>query len=297
VYSVIRSYAVNASNKLPMLFSFLICAFTVAIVGASSPAIAGQARAAAKHALIDVIRDKNGNPVPAIAGELESRNWSGYVLPKFVTKENYTSAQATWIVPEVIYDGVPSAVGNWVGIGGFCKNANCKSGDKTLIQLGTAQEPLSVTETDYYAWYEMLPKGPVTIPLVVSPGDVITASLSCPGKCKGNASWTLSMTDETTGRSWSTVVKYNSKKLSADWIVEAPGGPGGYAPLADFGITTFSQSMVNAAGADLSTGVAVVMANPNGQSSSVSDPSSTQDGFNACFSFNPDPTLVPCPSP
>jgi len=287
---------VNASNKLSLLLSFVVCALAVAIVGSSSPVIAGQARAGAKHAPVEIIRDESGNPVPALAGELETLNWSGYVLPKFVTNENYTSVQGTWIVPGVIYDGVLSVSSNWVGIGGFCKTARCRSADKTLIQLGTTQEAVSVSDTQYFPWYEMPPKAPVNIPLEVNPDDTITASLSCAGKCKGKASWTLYMMDETTGKSWSTIVKYNSAKLSADWIVEAPTSRGGIVPLADFGITTFSQSMANAASADLlNDGVAVIMQDPNGQSSNVSLPNSTGDGFNACFS--PDSSLATCASP
>ena len=130
--------------------------------------------------------------------------------------------------------------------------------------------------------------------LVVSPGDTIMASLSCAGKCKGTQHWTLSMTNQTTGLSWSKVLKYNSSKLSAEWIEEAPTDRNGIVPLADFGTSTFVQSMVNGASADLSTGDSIVMDDPNGQSSTVSPPDSTMDGFTACFD-QPNCSFVPIP--
>jgi hypothetical protein len=66
-------------------------------------------------------------------------------------------------------------------------------------------------------------------------------------------------------------------------------------PLADFGTETFTQSMANAASANLSTGDSLIMEDPSGQSSNVSAPNLTEDGFNACFS--PDSTLATCDSP
>ena len=81
------------------------------------------------------------------------------------------------------------ASAEWVGIGGFCKNAQCnkqKDVDKTLIQLGTAQEAFGTSDLQYFAWYELLPRAPITTPLAVNPGDVynITASLTCEGNVR-----------------------------------------------------------------------------------------------------------------
>ncbi len=285
----------NTSKRQLILSSILICALAVAVAGSASPVIAGQSKVAAKHALVQIIRDQDGNPVPAIAGAVQTFNWSGYVLPKFVTGVNYTSAQGTWIVPLVIYDGVQSASSNWVGIGGFCANTKCNKGDKTLIQLGTFQESDGVSVANYSAWYEMLPKFAVTIPLTVHHGDVMTASLSCPGKCKSKQKWTLSMTDETTGNSFSKTFTYKSSKLSAEWIEEAPSDNHGIIPLADFDKTSFTESMENGVSADLNNGVQVVMeqsARDGKATSNVSAPDSTMDGFSACFGTNG--MLTPC---
>ncbi len=278
--------------------SFLIGVLAVAIVGSSSPVIAGPARAGAKHAPIEVVRDENGDPLRTIDGRFRSYNWSGYVLPEYQTKKHYIAAQATWTVPTVTYDGYESWSSSWIGIGGFCENKRCTQTDDTLIQLGTEQDAFSASDTQYYAWYEMLPAAEVPTSLAVNPGDVITASLSCAGACTSPQSWTLSMTNVTTSDSWSDVFIYDSPEASVEVIEEAPYS-GGILPLADFGRATFSVTTANSARANFSKGDSIVMEDKQGphtyESSNVSAPVSTKDGFNACFS--PKKTLAKCPKP
>jgi hypothetical protein len=285
---MVRSWVVNSSNKLCLL---LVNAVVVAIFGASSSAFAAPRRIPLKNAPVKLVRDNNGNPVAAFReNQFISMNWSGYVLSKFETGNHYTSASSTWVVPEVTYQGVDAVSANWVGIGGYCKNKKCKP-DKTLIQLGTIQAT-SNSGPQYLAWYEMLPAPIIPIgSLEVHPGDVITASLSCAGKCKNKGKWTLAMKDETTGNSWSLDVSYKSSKLSVDYIEEAPTS-GGIVPLADFGQTFFSASTANGGSANLDDAVSLIMEDPHGQTSNVSAPNATLDGFAACFS--PDSTLAPC---
>jgi FlaG/FlaF family flagellin (archaellin) len=269
-----------------------------ASIQAGAVGIAAQSKAATKHAPVEMLRDENGDPLHVIDRQLVSSNWSGYILPKFLTRKNYTTAQATWTVPEVFFDGIESASASWIGIGGFCKSKKCKQGDvdKSLIQLGTEQDAISDGETNYYAWYEMLPQAEIPTTLVVNPGDRITASLSCAGKCKKKQSWTLSIMNETTGNSWSNVVTYESSKLSVEVIQEAPSDQQGVLPLADFSTVTFSDTTANADGVNFSKGDSLVLEDPDGgASSNVSVPDSTMDGFNACFSA--DSTLAACTSP
>lgn len=265
----------------------MFCA--IALTGSLSPAAAGTAPTTASHRPVEVRRDGKGDPIRTRDLQFQSTNWSGYVLPKFLTGETYTSAQATWIVPQVFFDGIASYSSSWVGIGGFCEDAKCKRGhvDNSLIQLGTEQDSISDTEADYYAWYEVLPgpEKPIDT-LAVNPGDVMTASLSCVAKCKKKSSWTLSMTDETSGETWSQVVKYKSSRLSVDVIEEAPFLDG-ILPLADFDTASFSDIMANSADANLSAAEGVVMFDDGGEeseTSNVSAPSSTMNGFAACFS-------------
>jgi Peptidase A4 family len=285
---------VKVSNKLSITLSVAICAFALAIAGSSS-AFAGPAKTQSKHAPIQLLRDRDGNAVADVTGALESNNWSGYILSKIQTGQAYKAIQATWTVPDVVFQGEDAFSAEWVGIGGFCKKAPCnklKDVDKTLIQLGTAQEAFGTSDLQYFAWYEMLPFAPITTPLAVSPGDVITASLTCNGKCKGNASWTLSFTNVTTRDSFSKTVKYKSPLDSAEWIEEAPASGNHIEPLADFGTATFSDGTVNGNTADLSNAFSIVMLNPNGQTANVSDPNPSGDGFSSCFAEGS--SLVPC---
>ncbi|MGB9380394.1 G1 family glutamic endopeptidase, partial [Candidatus Binatus sp.] len=240
----------------------------------------------------EIIRGPDGTALVTGEATYTSTNWSGYVLPEFVTRQLYFSAQATWIIPTVVFKNKPAVSSNWVGIGGFCESTQCKKVDSTLIQLGTTQQALSKKNIGYFAWYEMLPAASIPTSLVVNPGDVITASLSCGGNCTGFQIWTLSMTDETTSQNWTTDFSYQSSNLSAEWIEEAPSGRHGILPLADYQTTTFDQSMINGAGADLSLADTIVMRNPHGESSNVSALDSTFDGFSACF--GPHKKLKPC---
>jgi hypothetical protein len=293
---------VNASKRLTL---FVICTLILTIGCSTLPAFAGPAKLAVKSAPIVLVRDHNGNPVASVSNQMTSENWSGYVLSKVETGDHYTSASSTWVVPEVTFLGVEAVSLNWVGIGGFCKGKKCRKPDNTLIQLGTLQAAVSDTETDYIAWYELIPGSIIQInQLEVNPGDVITASLSCAGKCKNKQKWTLSLEDVTTSQSWSQLFTYKSSKLSVDYIEEAPTGNKGILPLADYGTTFFSASVANGDSANLDDAIGVVMEDtdgsslpcaeaPNCQTSNVSAPNATLDGFVACFS--PDSTLAePC---
>jgi hypothetical protein len=149
----------NAINKSSIVPSIVVCALALALVASPLSAVAGQSLpdsshasiVAAKHAPIQVIPGPDGNALVTGEGQLTSTNWSGYVLPEFVTHQTYTSGQATWVVPTVVFKKQAALSSNWVGIGGFCKNSQCRSVDRTLIQLGTAYEALSRKQTNYFA--------------------------------------------------------------------------------------------------------------------------------------------------
>jgi hypothetical protein len=138
----------------------------------------------------------------------------------------------------------------------------------------------------------MLPAASIITPLVVNPGDVVTASLSCGGNCTGSQIWTLSIMNQTTAQSWSQDFGYASSTLSAEWIEEAPSGRRGILPLANFGTSTFDQSMTNGVSAELTMAERIVMRDPHGQTSNVSALDSTADGFSACF--GPHRAFKPC---
>jgi len=283
-----------------MVAAFAACVLEIGAASLAARAVepVAESKAAAKHGPVEVLFDASGDPLRTIDSKLTTRNWSGYILPHYLTKKSYTAGQATWTVPTVTYDGVEAASASWIGIGGFCTNKKCTAVDRTLIQLGTEQDAISDGGISYYAWYEILPAEESPTPLEVNPGDVITASLSCEGDCEDNQ-WTLAMTNETTSETWSHTITYESSELSLEVIQEAPSDLSSVLPLADFGTITFSGTTANSVRANLSRGDRVVMEDEQSpdefESSNVSIPDAIHDGFNACF--NAQKKLIKCRKP
>jgi hypothetical protein len=148
-----------------------------------------------------------------------STNWCGYVADG----SNVTDVKGTWTVPGITPGGCGSSYSAaWVGIDG--DNSN------TVEQCGTEQD----SSGQYYAWYEMYPKGSASVG-PVSPGDVITAEV----KAQSGGKFLLTMSRN--GKQiLNTVQKLNqARRTSAEWIMEAPWS-GGVLPLANFGTMSFS---------------------------------------------------------
>jgi hypothetical protein len=163
---------------------------------------------------------------------LTSSDWSGYVVASDLSRPQpqVTRIDASWIVPTVNVSRGNSYSAAWIGVGGQF--------DGTLIQAGTEQDSVNGLRT-YYAWYELLPRGAVTIDsLSVAPGDRITASISLldPNTNK----WSIEIHDVTNGQSFQKNPLYDSSMLSAEWIVERPTVNNRLESLADFGEITFT---------------------------------------------------------
>jgi hypothetical protein len=168
------------------------------------------------------------------AGQVGSANWSGYAATAATpTKDTVTDVIGTWTVPAVSGAQGYSAV--WVGIDGF--------DDGTVEQLGTMQAVVASgrrgTTAEYYAWVEMYPAPMVQLPYSVSPGDTITAAVSCSG-----TTFTVTMADVANGvTKWSytpATTQVTANEMSAEWVVEAPSDQFGILPLADFGTVNFT---------------------------------------------------------
>lgn len=262
------------------------------------------------HAPIQVHRNADGSLKRGPHFEILTPNWAGYAVADFETGQTYTAAQATWSIPTVTFDA-SAASGTatqysamWVGIGGFCEDVLCSNVDPTLIQLGTAHDVASDGTTLYYSWYEAFPNPPVIMGNPVSPGDVITASVQCTVSCSSNKlqTWTLTMSSSA-GWQWSVPVPYNSPKLSAEWIVEAPSifPPGSVLPLADFATMTITDPDTgNESRPPLSLAnngilMADVMADLQGQLANLSEADAL--GFNVCWGAGPFPFFPPCSPP
>jgi hypothetical protein len=102
---------------------------------------------------------------------------------------------------------------------------------------------------------------------------------ACSAKTQG---WLLTMTNVSTGQTWSQMVSYSSSLASADWIEEAPVSSS-VLPLADFNFVGIAPS-ANSAMPSLSLSVnGIQMSDPWGQ---TSDPSpADSSGFKTCWGY------------
>ncbi len=172
----------------------------------------------------------------------ESPNWSGYD----VTGGPFTSVTATWTQPRVRPSADFTDAAFWVGLDGDSADPSVPS--QTVEQIGT--EGYTLQGVHYDAWYEMYPdyahyitfgKGKAKHLMGIRPGDVITASVTW----NGTSSFTLSLVDKTTGRSFSTVQPIakgapQPERSSAEVIAEAPSlSDGSLLSVANFGLVRF----------------------------------------------------------
>jgi hypothetical protein len=112
-------------------------------------------------------------------------------------------------VPTVSTTPNDAFAADWVGIGGY--------GDPTLIQAGVSEQSMSGVAT-YYAWTEVLPAAEDPLPLVISPGDTIKATVH---EDAGDL-WSLKIEDRTSGLRAVRVLNYASSRISAETIHERP---------------------------------------------------------------------------
>jgi hypothetical protein len=146
------------------------------------------------------------SPSPAVT----SRNWSGYVA----AGGPFLGVQGTFTVPNLAWAPWATRASEWVGIDGR-RNGY-------LIQAGVEQDyDPSTGLVSHYAWWQILPDHPtqVEIPLIVLPGDEITVVI---GRRRDRRHWSIVVSDDTTGQTFSTRRLYGGPASSAEWIVEAP---------------------------------------------------------------------------
>jgi Peptidase A4 family len=225
-------------------------------------------------------RDAKGLPLSGPSNETLSTNWAGYAM----SGDTYTAVQGTWVVPQVSYQAYPGspdveASSTWIGIGG-------QDGDQTLIQIGTMQAADPSGDTEYFAWYEILPATEVPISrkqYPIKPGDTINATIECTAGCRPNvqATWVLTLSNANRwANPYTITVPYTSSLSSVEWIVEGPclknceSSEPGFAYLPNYGSTTFTSISVNNANPNLSRRPnGIIMRDPNGNATSMpSDP-------------------------
>jgi hypothetical protein len=166
-----------------------------------------------------------------------STNWAGYSA---TSAGGFTSVTATWTQPAVRRSPIGTYAAFWVGLDG--------DGSHTVEQIGSMGYT-SGGRAYYVAWYELYPAAMQAIDpakLTVRPGDVLTATV----RWTGATTFRLSLTDKTTGRTFSSrrsqqSPQFTAPPVSAEVIAERPSSTTGVLPLARFGIVGFSGCSIN----------------------------------------------------
>jgi hypothetical protein len=194
--------------------------------------------------------DRTFAPLRAAAAAEVSANWSGDVVTGDST--TYTSVTATWREPTVTCNPSDAGAGSafWVGLGGYSQSS------QALEQVGTSSDcDASTGLPSYYAWYELVPAGSVTIKtLKIRAGDLVTTSVNV----LDGTTIELQVIDRTRGTRFTTEKPFATPDLSsAEWIAEAPSDCSQYRcrqiPLANFGSIQFTRiaALGNGAGGTL----------------------------------------------
>jgi hypothetical protein len=215
-------------------------------------------------------------PVPPTTTSYTSTNWSGYLA----TSSNYTQISGSWQAPNVTGNGsTTSADASWIGVGGVTSN--------DLIQVGTQDTVSSSGTVTTSAFYEMLPAASIDITSIsVSPGDQMSANINE----TSTGQWAITITDNTSGQTYTKNVSYTSSNSSAEWIEEDPSySSRRQIPFDNFGLVNFKSALTTSNGASLNLNSAsaqpVTMVNQSDQP--IATPSSiNSDGMS--FSINQD---------
>jgi hypothetical protein len=243
------------------------------VVAASALMFAAPAGSAAGSAVFHQPRIPIASRAPTATG-WSSSNWSGYA----VTGSGFASVTGQWKVPAAARSTRATYSSNWIGIDGY--------NNGSLIQTGTESDNRSGT-AHYDAWWEILPAAETVISTItVRPGDLMTAKIT-----KGTgSSWTITISDTTTGRSFTTTKTYTGPQTSAEWIEEAPSVGGRVATLANYGAATFDPGTVNGISPKFTASESGAMVQNRVQVSTPSNPDSDLDGFNVAYG-----SAVPAP--
>lgn len=207
------------------LRSVAVAAAAAGLALAVLPAVAG---ATVSNASAHIVRHTKS--------VLQSSNWSGYAT----TSTTYTSAVGHWTVPTVSGSGSHFS-SQWVGIDGF-SNSN-------LIQTGTEADVVN-GRAQYDAWWEILPAAETVIPsITVHPGDSFTASVAK----QSGTTWKITITDNSTGASFTTNRTYRGPGTSAEWIEEATQVNGVIGTPPRFSTFSFTNSTANGGNPNLNS--------------------------------------------
>lgn len=159
-----------------------------------------------------------------------SSNWSGYAITG--KQGAYHRISGRWRVPCVKPSPKAAFSSSWIGIDGFGNDALIQTGTGHTFQNGKAQ---------YYAWWEILPASETVIPLPVTPGDIMQASIIKVSRTH----WCITLCNLTREWTFRTRQRYNGPQSSAEWIVEAPLVGGVTSTLARLSSIPFTRCRIN----------------------------------------------------
>jgi Peptidase A4 family len=239
------------------LRSILVAGITAGIAVAVLPA------AAATTAAVTV-GNTSAHVISHTKNASTSTNWSGYAKTG-----TFTAATGTWTVPTVSGSGSHYS-SQWVGIDGF-NNSN-------LIQTGTEADVVG-GRASYAAWWEILPAAETRISLTVHAGDSITGSVS---KTSGTT-WKITLTDNTSGASFTTSKTYRGSGTSAEWIEEATQVNGNIGTPPQFSTFSFSGLTANGASPGLVSSQEILLVQNGVTYSTPSSPNSGGNGFSVSY--------------
>lgn len=168
-----------------------------------------------------------------------STNWAGYATRDGAS---FSHVEVAWRQPTVSCPRTGRAdVAIWVGLSG-------RLGDGSIEQIGTDATCLDGGTANYRAWWELVPRSrsSATLPLAISPGDLVTATIDRRG-----STYTLALTNGH-GRAVISRSYAAGQATDAEWIVEAPclvtGTGCQVLPLARFATITMTGALAVAAG-------------------------------------------------
>jgi Peptidase A4 family len=183
-----------------------------------------------------------------------SSGWAGYVVR--AGGRAFSGVVGAWAEPRIVCNRPQSSVAFWVGIGGAERDS------RALEQIGTSADCSESALPSYSAWYQLVPAAPVEIPVVVRPGEHVSARVGLRGTVVE-----FEFENRSTGASFATeLIALSLESGSAEWIAEAPAtcftpdcAP---LPLADFARLVFSSAQASAGLLHGSIGAAVWTTQP-----------------------------------
>ncbi|MDR3687466.1 MAG: G1 family endopeptidase [Coriobacteriia bacterium] len=215
------------------LFGLVCCALLAMPAGASARAAIGSSDAGVNQTAAPMIRitPPGAGALLGVNANVQTSNWSGYASATSLTSpanNAVSDVTGSWVVPTVSGGATNGYCADWIGIDGYSSSS--------VEQLGTSENWIGGAP-QYYAWWEMYPGASHSITMTIHPGDVMSAEV----KWASGNTFTLSMTDQTTGVSFSTQQNLGSTaaRNSAEWIHEAPSS-GSVLQLAQTTPVTFT---------------------------------------------------------